>query len=134
MTSLAGKGSAALALLLAAAVSGSACAMSSTSTEQLRCAVQGEEKLPPEVGGEGAVCSAMKRAVEPVLQQSGVSAAVVSVSVEVKSEYRISAIASVGGRALPEQHVASTDRVLNPRAIDMLARAVASELSKLQQQ
>lgn len=107
--------------------------MSSTSAEQLRCIVQGEEKLPAEVGGEAAVCSAIERAAAPALQSAGLSPAAVSISVEVKSQYRISAVPAVGGRSLPEQHVGISDRPLNARAIDMLANAIAAELAKLAQ-
>lgn len=108
--------------------------MNSTSTEQLRCVVQGEEKLPAEIGGGGAVCSAITRASAPVLQRGGVAPGTVSVSVEVISPYRISATPSVGGRTLPEQHVGISDRPLNARALDMLGQAIAAELSKLAQQ
>ena len=107
--------------------------MSSTSTEQLRCVVQGVEKLPPELGGEAAVCSAIERAAAPELLRAGIAPAAVSVSVQVLSQHRISAIATVDGRSLPEQHVARSDRPLNTRTIDMLAEGVALELSKLAQ-
>lgn len=133
MKGLPGKGSVALALLLTVTASGSACAMSSTSTGQLRCVVQGEDLLPPELGGQAAVCSAIQQAATPVLQRAGIAPAAVSVSVQVTSQSTISATASVGGTSRPEQHVATSDRLLNPGAIDMLARAVASDLSKLTQ-
>lgn len=134
MTSLAEKGSVAVALLLAAAASGSACAMSPTSTEQLRCVVQGEENLPAELGGGEAICSEIRRAAAPVLQSAAVSPAAVSVSVKVTSAHTLTAGGSVSGRPLQEQHVATSDRPLTSRAVGMLANAVAAELSKVAQQ
>lgn len=133
MTNLAGKGTAALTLVLAAAASGSACAMSPTSSQQLRCVVQGEEKLPPELGGADAVCSAIERASAPVLQRSGANPSV-SVNVQVLSAFAASAVVTVGAERLPEQRVDISDRPLNARTIDMLARAVAAQLSKATQE
>lgn len=128
---LAGKGATTLALFLCVVASGSACAMSSTSIEQLRCIVRGQEKLAPELGGEAAICSAIRRTAAPVLQKAGIAPAAVSISVEVRSQYTISAVASVGSITLPAQYVAASDRPLQARSIEMLAEGVALELSKL---
>lgn len=108
--------------------------MNSTSSEQLHCVVRGEERLPPDVGGAEAVCSAIKRASAPVLQRAGASPASVSITVDVQSAFTISAVTTVGGRALPVQRVDISDRPLNRRTIDMLAQAVAAELSKAAQE
>lgn len=131
MTNLAEKGLAAAVLLLAAVASGSACAMRPTSSDQLRCVVQGAEKLPPELGGAAAVCAAFERAAAPELRRAGIALAGVSVSVQVRSQYRISAVASVGERSLPEQNVGISDRQLNTGAIEMLARAIVADLSNI---
>jgi hypothetical protein len=103
--------------------------MTSTPSSGLRCSVTGEEKLPPEVGGGQAICSAISAAVIPALQRAGIASSAIAISVKVKSDSRISAVASVNEHPLPEQHVASSDRPLNGRAVDMLARAVAAAVS-----
>lgn len=107
--------------------------MTRAPSEDLRCVVQGEEKLPPEIGAE-TICSAIKRAAAPVLQSAALSPAAVSVSVKVTSAHTLTAAATVGGRTLPEHNVATMDRPLTQRAVNTLANAVAAELSKAAQQ
>lgn len=107
--------------------------MKSHPTEYPACVVQGEENLPPEIDA-GAICSAIQRASAPVLQRTGLSSAAVSVLVKVKSKFALSATATVGGNALREHNVGISDRPLNQRAVDMLANAVAAELSTVSQQ
>jgi hypothetical protein len=131
VTRLAAKASIPLALLVTVAASGSACAMNSTPSQSFRCVVEGAERLPPGLGGGDAVCSAVAKAATPVLERNGVDAGAVSVVITVQSASAISAATSVAGKSLPEQKVAISDRSLNPRAIDMLANAVAAELAKL---
>lgn len=105
--------------------------MNSTSSDALHCAVEGAEKLPPELGGSAAICSAITKAAAPVLNSRRVGAEAVSVVVNVQSASAISAATSVAGKSLPEQKVAISDRTLNARAIDMLANAIAAELARL---
>lgn len=107
--------------------------MTSTSPEQLRCVVEGGEMLPPEIGAD-EICSAIRLASEPVLSSAAISPAAVSVSVKVRSASAISATASFGGRQLRERNVATSNRPLTARAVDMLAKAVAEELSTVAQQ
>jgi hypothetical protein len=106
--------------------------MNSVSQSGLRCVVDGEEKLPPEVGGPVRLCAAIERAALPQLQNAGIAPVTVAVRVTVKSSSRISAVASIGDRALPEQNVGISDRPLNVRAVDMLAQAVAGQLAKVE--
>lgn len=117
------------AILLA--IGGSACAMSRADKGQIRCTVEGGEKLPAEVAGPDAVCAAIERAVLPVLERSGMAASNISVAVTVKSDNRIAAVASAGERTMPEQNVGITDRKLNGRAVEMLAQAIAVQLGEL---
>ncbi len=117
--------------LLAAAASGSACAMASTSPQKISCAVQGEDKLPPGLGGQAEVCSAVARAALPALERAGIAPAALAVTVKVTSGHSLSAVAVVNGRALPEQKVGVSDRALNARAVEMLAAALAGEIAKL---
>ena len=119
------------ALLLGAAANGSACAMTSTSPQAISCSVEGKDKLPPEIGGEEGICTAIGSAALPALQSAGIAPASFAVAVSVTSEHGMSATASVNGRALPEQKVGISDRPLNARAVQMLAAAVAGELEKL---
>ena len=104
--------------------------MTTDSQSQIRCTVEGEAKLPPEIGGADAVCGAIVRAALPVIQRAGIAPETIGVSVRVKSDSRISAVPSIGGKALPEQNVAISDRTLNQRSIAMLADAVAAVLAK----
>lgn len=107
--------------------------MTSIPVQEIGCVVQGEEKLPSEIEAD-AICSAIRSASAPVLQRTGLSPTAVSVLVKIKSEFGLSATATVGGRALREHNVAISDRPLNMRAVDMLANAVAAELSTVVQQ
>ena len=119
-----------LASLIASAMPlGSACAMTGTSGPSIHCTVAGAEKLPAGVGGEDAVCSAIASAAAGALQGAKIAPATVSVAVTLKSDSRISAVPSVGGKALAEQNVATSDRALNANAITMLANAVAAAIA-----
>ena len=104
--------------------------MTSTSTEELRCTVEGEDKLPGNIGAE-TICSAIRRAAAPALRSAALSPADVSVSVQVTSQHTLTGAATVGGTKLPENHVATMDRPLTERAVGMLADGIAAELSKL---
>ena len=120
-----------LGLVLAfAAMTGSACAMSSVSNEGFQCTVEGTENLPAELGGEAGVCAAIQRVALPQLQKSGIAPDSVAVRVLVKSKYMFSAVVFVKGQPRPERNVAISDRPLNSRAVEMLANAVAGELAK----
>lgn len=104
--------------------------MTRPSTGQLRCVVQGEEKLPADIGGESGICSAMESAALPVLQQAGIALSAVTISVHVRSLHTVSATATVNGKSLAEQHVASSDQPLAAKSIAMLADGVARELAR----
>lgn len=105
--------------------------MNSAPNRTIRCSVEGAEQLPQELGGEGDICSTMEAAALPALRDAGIAASTVVILVKVKSPYRISAIAESNGTSLGEQKVGISDRPLNKSAIEMLARAVAGQLSKL---
>ena len=119
-----------LAVLIASATPmGSACAMTGNSGPLIHCTVEGAEKLPSEVGGEGAVCSAIAAAAAGTLKQAKLSPADLSVAVTVKSDSLISAVPSVRGKPLAEQNVATSDRALNANALNMLGNAVANAIA-----
>ena len=103
--------------------------MASTRAETIGCSVQQAANLPAEIGGPDAVCAAITEATRPALQRAGISASQLSVQVRVVSDHRIAAVASLGGRQLPEHVVDVADRTLNRRAIEMLAAAMAAEVS-----
>ena len=105
--------------------------MTATAERGINCTVEGAAKLPSELGGEAAICSTMAKIVLPSLQRTGIASSALAVVVKVKSDSRISAVASVNGKTLPEQNVASSDRPLGATAIEMLANGVAAELSNL---
>jgi hypothetical protein len=111
--------------LLAGIGSGSAGAMTSSNPATVECTVQGAGKLPAGLDA-AAVCAAVRAATQPALAASGASA--LSVKVTVVSESKLMAVATLGGEALPEHHVASSDRSLNARAVDMLAQAIAADI------
>lgn len=102
-----------------------------TSGQGLNCTVRNADKLPPELGGEAAICSMMAKILLPSLHQAGLASSAFALFVSVKSESRISAVASVNGKPVPEQNVASSDRALSAGAIEMLAQGIARELAKL---
>lgn len=112
-----------------AVTGGSACAMNNTAGETIRCSVIGAEKLPSEVGGADAVCSALAAAAVPAARSAGISESALSVTVTVSSPSVATAVATVGTVALPEQTVGVSDRDLSKSAIEMLARALASQIS-----
>lgn len=104
--------------------------MTSTGGNDIRCTVEGGDKLPPGLGGGEAICRAISRAALPALQRAGIAPSAVAVAVRVKSDSRMSAVASVNDKPLAEQNVATSDRALNAGAVTMLADAVAAELSR----
>jgi len=104
--------------------------MASTRPETIRCSVQLATNLPAEIGGPDAVCAAVNQAALPVLKRAGIDASAMSVEVRVVSNHRIAAVASLSGRQLPEHVIDVADRTLNRRAIEMLAAAMAAEVSK----
>ena len=113
--------------LLAGIGGGSAEAMNNPSPAAVECSVQDAGKLPAGMNA-GAICAAVRAAVQPALAASGTSSGALSVKVTVLSESKMVAVATLGGKALPEHHVASSDRPLNARTVDMLAQAIAADI------
>lgn len=94
------------------------------------CSVEKAEKLSPEIGGADAVCSTIKNAAMARIEPSRLNSAAVTIRVRVESEHKISAVATIDGKALAKQNVAISDRVLAPSSIQMLADAVAAEIAR----
>src|SRR5215213_6953918 len=89
------------------------------------CHIVGAEKLPREIGGGAAVCSAIQRAISA--QAPGLK---YTVHVEVLSQSSVKATVDMDGRRLPEQRISVVDRDLNTRSIERFANALASEAAK----
>ena len=92
------------------------------------CSVEFAGKLPAGLT-ENAVCEAINQAAGPALKRAGLAPAALSVKVRVESESKVVATATLGGKALPEHRVATSDSALNTSAIQMLARAIAAEVA-----
>jgi len=103
--------------------------MASSRAETIHCSVEQGSNLPTEIGGADAVCAAIAQATLPVMQRLGIDASQLAVGVRVVSNHRIAAVASLSGRQLPEHVIDVADRTLNRRAIEMLAAAMAAEVS-----
>lgn len=91
-----------------------------------RCAVEGADKLPSEVGGPEGICDAVRAAVN-----ERAPGATFSVQVRVISPSSLAAVVTLAdGRVLPEQKMAVSDRQLNRASIERFASAVAAEIAK----
>ena len=115
------------AVAFAAAVSATAaCAMSAPPHDrQSHCTVVGAEKLPAEVGGPDALCSALARAVAakaPGLRYTA--------ELHVPSPSVLIAKLVVNGRNLQEQRFGVMDRDLNPASVERFAQSLATLLAE----
>ena len=112
-------------MFVAGSVGGSACAMQQSKALPPPCAVSGSDRLPAEVGGGEAICSAIRAALRE--QSSGTGYAV---RVTVESASSLSARVTLSdGRTLPRQRMAVSDRQLNPASIKRFAAAVANAVA-----
>lgn len=101
-------------------------AMSAPDRErQARCSVTGSEKLPAEVGGADAICTAIERALAAKAPDIHYV-----VEVRVRSASMLAATLIAGGRKLPDQNFAVMDRNLNRESIERFAQAIADALTK----
>ena len=89
-----------------------------------RCTVSGPDALISALGGDNAVCAI----VDSATASSGSRA---SVHVELLNAHSAVARATVAGRTLPDRRIDISDRPLNRRAIESLAKAVADQLRAL---
>lgn len=111
-----------LAFVVGAALASYAGAVNSASP---RCQVHDAGKLPVDTGPE-AICAEIERAVAAASPH-----AIYSVSVTVVSPSRLAAVATVNGRALPDQNFAVMDQNLNPGSVRRFAQSLAAEVAKL---
>lgn len=90
-----------------------------------RCQVCDAGKLP---GGSSpaAICAEIERAVAAASPHADYS-----VLVTVVSPSRLSAVATVNGRALPQQNFAVMDQNLNPGSVRRFAKSLAAEIAKV---
>ena len=117
-----------LAALASAALltGGSACAMSAPRPSTAGCRVIDGELLPPNSGGETALCDAI--AVAAAKHAPGVG---YTVEVRVLPRSRLSAAITMSdGRKLPEKNFVRMDRPLSMGAFQSFASAIAMELAK----
>jgi hypothetical protein len=112
-------------LVMAASLSGGACAMASPSGQSTPCHIVDGDKLPGDSGGAAALCSAIERAA--AAKAPGVT---YTVEIKVLSPSRLAATVTADGRKLPEQNFATTDRDLNGGSFDRFAAALADQLAK----
>ncbi len=112
-------------LVVAASLSGGACAMASTSGQPTPCRIVDGDKLPNGSGGAAALCSAIERAA--AAKAPGVA---YTVEVKVLSPSRLAATLTSDGRKLPEQNFATMDRELNGVSFERFAAALADRLAK----
>lgn len=114
-----------LALPMACAIGGNACAMGQPRAELAHCTVVGADRLPAEVGGGDTICSAIRVAV-----REKAPGAAYGVEVEVVSASALAARVTLkDGRMLPEQRMAVSDRQLNPGSIERFAAAIAGAVA-----
>jgi len=111
--------------MIAASLSGGACAMASPSNSSASCRVVDGDKLPDASGGAAALCTAIERAA--AAKAPGVDFAV---EVKVLSSSRLAATVTRSGRNLPEQNFATMDRELTGGSFERFANALADQLAK----
>lgn len=99
--------------------------MSTQETNEPGCRVENAEKLPPESGGEQALCRAIRNAASV----RGVAGYSVEVRVLGPSTLAASIITAAGQR-LPEQKYASSDRPLSSGSFERFARVLADQLAE----
>ena len=92
---------------------------------QQRCEVANAGTLPAGPGGATAICAEIERAIS-----ASAPTARYKVEVKVLSRSRLSAIAVVNRRTLPEQNFAVMDQELNAGSIRRFAEALAGEVAK----
>lgn len=102
--------------------------MNMSQQDAVQCSVARAEKLPSGIS-ESIICAAIGQAAAPLLDQAGLSHGSLSVRVSVESDSKLVATATLAGKPLAEQRVATSDRPLNAGAVAMLARAVAAEIT-----
>lgn len=112
-------------LVMAASLSGGACAMASPSGQSTPCRIVDGDKLPDGSGGAAALCAAIERAA--AAKTPGVA---YTVEVKVLSASRLAATITADGRKLPEQNFAIMDRELNGASFERFAAALADQLAK----
>lgn len=109
-----------VAPLMAASLTGSACAMNSPSSKQVECRVVGGDKLPAEIGGPDALCAAIASAAV-----IGAPADRFSVEIRVLSSSSLAAtLKTADGATLPEQRFAISDRGLTKGSLDRFAKSL----------
>ena len=111
-------------LVMAASLSGGACAMPSPSGQPASCRVVDGDKLPARSGGAAALCTAIERAA--AAKAPGVDFAV---EIKVLSSSRLAATVTRSGRTLPEQNFATMDRELAGDSFERFANALADQLA-----
>ncbi len=110
--------------LALALCSGSAMAMSYTSTDTIACWVVGGAKFPSAAASASELCRVIRATAEKDAKE-----ALISVEIKVLSPSAlVSSVRLSGGRLLPDQHLEVSDSVLRPSAIKRFAEAIAAQV------
>ncbi len=114
----------AIMLAIAAGVLGGNAPAMGRSADDNMCRVTGAHKLPAELGGADALCAAAARAIESVSPRPK------AIEIKVVSPFMISAtIILFDNRRLPVIKIASSDRPLGRKAIQMLTDSIAAQIA-----
>ena len=100
--------------------------MSKPPVHGIACSVVGADKLPAEIGGADSVCRIIRAAAEPAAAERG-QAATIMVEVVAPSA-AVAKVTMADGRSLAPARIDVSDRSLNGRAIEMLAKAAADQI------
>lgn len=111
-----------IALPLAANLfAGSACAMTSPTSQKIDCRVVDGNKLPASSGGADALCAAIHQAAATDAANSRFS-----VEVQVLGRSSLAAtLTTANGKTLPVQKFAVSDRELSRSSFERFAKALA---------
>lgn len=94
--------------------------MNSSASHQVDCRVVGGDKLPASAGSVDSICAAIVSAAA-----ADAPGARFSVEVRVLGQSALAAtLTTAGGKQLPEQKYASSDRPLNPDSIKFFAKSL----------
>ena len=115
-----------LVALLAASVSGGACAMTDSTHEPVSCRVSGADKALADAGGPAALCELIERAAQA-------RAPGVSFQVEVRAPTAYSLAARVrfpDGQVLPDLNMSISDRSINRNSVERFAAVIADAVAE----
>lgn len=100
--------------------------MTKPSGELIRCSVTGAEKLPAAIGGAEQVCRIIRSVAESAAAERGQGA---TIAVEIVApSAAVARVTMADGSRMSPARVDVSDRPLNERSIEMLAKAAARQI------